>query len=73
MIAIPGQKLNHQAVARYILPSPTIKPQAGVGGGIPTPKKLKDDSSKMTNAVWSVIRTRRLGTTLGKMCRMMIR
>jgi hypothetical protein len=38
--AKPGNKDTHQAVEIYDLPSATIRPQVGVGGGIPAPKKL---------------------------------
>lgn len=43
-MAIPGNVEIHQAVSTRFLPSLIILPQDGAGGGIPTPRKLKEAS-----------------------------
>ena len=73
MIATPGAVVTHQAVDTYSLPSASMEPQAGVGGGMPAPKKLSEASTMMTHPTWSVSRTMRAGITFGKRCRNMIR
>ena len=47
-MANPGIIQSHQAETTYDLPSAIIEPHEGVGGGIPTPKKLRDDSMIIT-------------------------
>ena len=37
---MPGKKDIHHAVSTRFLPSDTITPQDGVGGGMPSPRKL---------------------------------
>ena len=47
-IATPGKSVIHHAVARKPRPSAIISPQAGFGGGTPTPRKLRVPSSRIT-------------------------
>lgn len=72
-IATPGKKDTHQAETTNSRPSATISPQAGVGRGMPAPKKLRLDSSRMTKPTCKVASTTMLFTTLGKIWRIMIR
>ena len=72
-MAIPGNKATHQAATSSSRPSATISPQAGVGLGIPAPRKLRVDSRIITKPTWSVASTTRLLNTLGKMCFSIIR
>ena len=67
MIANPGNIETHQAVTISSRPSAIMSPHAGVGRGRPAPRKLRADSSRMTYPTWSVARTTRELTTLGKM------
>jgi hypothetical protein len=67
-MANPGNIQSHHAETIYDLPSATIEPQAGVGGGIPTPRKLRDASRMITVPTWRVARTIREPATFGKMC-----
>ena len=54
------------------LPSASISPQAGFGGGTPTPRKESDASVTMTTPSISVASTIPELTTFGRMCRRMI-
>ena len=72
-MAKPGIVEIHQASAKKSLPSATIEPQAGVGGGTPAPKKLKVDSTSITMLTWRVATTIRVLMTPGKMWVMMMR
>ena len=66
IIATPGAVVTHQAVETYSLPSANMEPQAGVGGGMPAPRKLNDASTIMTQPTWRVSRTIKVGITFGK-------
>ncbi|GIT43702.1 MAG: hypothetical protein Ct9H300mP11_16380 [Chloroflexota bacterium] len=63
---IRGKNATHQWETISSLPSATIRPQAGVGFGIPAPKKLKVGSTTMTKPTCSVAKTTRLLNILGK-------
>jgi hypothetical protein len=67
-IANPGIIQSHHAETTYDLPSAIIDPQEGVGGGIPTPRKLRDDSMIITVPTWRVARIIREPATFGRMC-----
>ena len=56
-MARPGIVATHQASTSRSLPSATIEPQAGSGGGIPAPKKLSDASVRMTIPTYNVATT----------------
>ena len=73
MIAIPGVVVTHQAVETYSLPSANMEPQAGVGGGMPAPRKLSDASTIITQPTCRVSRTINVGITFGKRWRIMMR
>ena len=73
MIARPGTVEIHQATARRSRPSATIEPQAGVGGGTPAPRKLRVDSSNITNPTSRVARIISVLMTPGKMWKNKIR
>ena len=64
---------THHASTMSSLPSDTMRPHAGVGLGMPAPRKLSVASSRMTWPISSVPSTITVLTTLGKMCRTMIR
>ena len=49
-----------------------MSPQAGLGGGTPTPRKDSAASVTMTTPSISVARTIAVLSTLGRMCRRMI-
>ena len=67
-MANPGIIQSHHAETTYDLPSAIIEPQEGVGGGIPTPRKLRDDSMIITVPTWRVARIIREPATFGSMC-----
>ena len=48
IMATPGRVEIHHATASLSLPSETMEPQAGVGGGTPAPRKLSVDSTSIT-------------------------
>ena len=66
MSAIPGKRAIHHAVSMYWRPSPRILPQVGVGGWIPSPRKLIVDSSNIILATSTEAITKMSDTTLGK-------
>ncbi len=72
-IARPGKKATHQAATTSSRPSATIRPQAGVGRGMPTPRKLRVASSRITWPTSRVASTVMVLTTLGKMWRVRMR
>lgn len=49
MMLAPGIKHTHGACRKTLRPSYTIKPQEGVGGLGPKPKKLSDASAKIAS------------------------
>ena len=44
----PGNTVCHQAVDTYCRPSEISTPQAGVGGGMPAPRKLSVASARIS-------------------------
>ena len=72
-MAKPGIVEIHQASAKKSLPSDTMEPQAGVGGGTPAPRKLKVASTSITMLTCRVPTTIRVLMTPGKMCVMRMR
>ena len=72
-MASVGKKNSHQAVTMRARPSATIKPQAGVGFTSPAPRKLNVDSRMMTWPTSRVASTTTVFTTLGNMCRIIMR
>ena len=72
MIAAPGNRDAHHAVAMYSLPFDTINPHPGVGGGIPAPRKLSEDSTTMAQPTCKVMRTNIVFITFGKRWRKII-
>src|SRR5437879_13857680 len=73
MMQMPGSTLSHQRpTIRLCLPSDSISPQAGSGGGTPTPRKDSDASVMMTTPSIKVPSTMAELMTLGRMCRYMI-
>ena len=71
-MATPGQTATHQAVTRSSLPLAIISPQAGLGRGMPAPRKLKVASKRITCPTSRVARTMMVFITLGKICLRMI-
>ena len=71
-IAIPGNVDIHHDVSIYGLPSFTIEPQEGAGGGMPTPRKLREASVMMTAPIRSPATTNTGAHVLGIMWRNMI-
>ena len=53
----PGITAIHQDESIYSLPCDTMLPHAGLGGGIPTPRKLRVDSARIIPPVPSVATT----------------
>src|SRR6185503_2028082 len=68
VIASPGIRETHHASAMRPRPSETIRPQVGVGGGMPAPRKLSAASAKITTPMLSVSRTMNVLSTFGRMC-----
>ena len=72
-MASPGNSDTHHDEMISSLPSETMRPQAGLGLGIPAPRKLRLASRMMTNPTCRVASTTRLLNTFGKMCLSIIR
>src|SRR5437762_6433698 len=73
MMQQPGKMVSHQRpTIRLCLPSESINPQAGCGGGTPTPRKDSVASVMMTTPTISVPSTMAELMTLGRMWRRMI-
>ena len=70
---MPGKSEIHQAEASMPRPSSTITPQAGCGGGMPTPRKLRVASRMMALPTCRLASTSKEGTRLGSTCRPMMR
>ena len=68
-----GKRKIHQAIVIRSLPSATITPHAGVGAGMPAPRKLRVDSKMITCPTSKVASTTTVLTKLGNMCRSIIR
>ena len=68
IMANPGKKHSHQAVETYCLPSDTIVPQVGAGGGRPIPRKLKTDSVRIRFPTWREESTITVLIRPGRMC-----
>ena len=48
LMAMPGKMAIHGACSKKVrLPTLSIPPQVGVGGGGPRPRKLSDDSTRI--------------------------
>src|SRR5215831_5698583 len=73
VMAMPGISATHQASASRPRPSEIIMPQVGVGGGMPAPRKLSEASAMMTTPMFSVTRTMKVLSTLGRMWVSMMR
>lgn len=56
-ITTPGIREIQGLPIRNILPSATITPHEGFGGGIPSPRKLNDDSVNIAVEILRVITT----------------
>ena len=72
-IASPEKNENHHAVVSHCLPSATMSPHEGVGGGIPTPRKLSEASTRIRLPTRSVAITMTVLNTPGRRCRIMMR
>src|SRR6185503_5450950 len=69
MMQMPGSTVSHQCpTIRPCLPSDIIRPQAGLGGGTPTPRNDSAASVTITTPSISVPSTVAELTTLGRMC-----
>src|SRR5271163_2725935 len=67
----PGKMVSHQSPTINIdLPSESIEPQAGSGGGTPTPRKLSEASAMMTTPIVRLASTIVEFSTFGRMWRM---
>jgi hypothetical protein len=74
LIATPGKIARYGAVSRFLRPSPlSIAPHVGVGGGVPSPRKLRAASMTMAFPSHTVAMTRIGANTFGRMCRATIR
>ena len=74
LIATPGKIARYGAVSRFLRPSPlSIAPQVGVGGGVPSPKKLNAASMTMAFPSHTVAMTRIGANTFGSTWRATIR
>ena len=73
MMARPGQKASHQALARYCLPCATISPQVISGGWMPMPRKESALSASITKAKSRVAMVTSVGITIGRMWRKTMR
>src|SRR6266404_2211826 len=70
----PGRTVSHQSPTINIeRPSDSIEPQAGSGGGTPTPRKLSDASAMITTPIVRLASTIVEFSTLGRMCRKITR
>ena len=67
-IAIPGKVESHQALRSASRPSKTIWPQLGVGGGTPSPRKLREASARMIPPIRSVAATMMTVSVFGMRC-----
>src|SRR5215471_18544153 len=72
-IASPGNSESHQALSTYWTPSKTMRPHVGVGGGTPSPRKLRLASKMIILATISEAITMTDAETLGRTCRITIR
>src|SRR3989442_4650462 len=73
MMQTPGSTVSHQYPAIMpFLPSASMRPQAGLGGGTPTPRNDSAASVTMTTPSISVPSTMAEFSTLGRMWRRMI-
>src|SRR5215469_6998866 len=70
----PGNTVSHQSPTISIeRPSASIEPQAGSGGGTPTPRKLREASAMMTTPIVRLASTIVEFSTLGRMWRKITR
>jgi hypothetical protein len=72
-IASPAKTDIQGAIAKKSTPTRTMFPKVGVGGGTPTPKKLKLASSLIAVPIQRVLITRVSPKMLGKIWRMTMR
>ena len=66
MMATPGKSDNQGALVRKLCPPDTMFPQVGVGGPIPSPRKLKLASVRIAAPSRKLARTMIGATMLGK-------
>jgi len=70
MMQTPGSTLSHQRpTIKLCLPSDSISPQAGSGGGTPTPRKESEASVMMAVVIASEAWTMMLAVRFGEMWR----
>src|SRR5207245_635428 len=70
----PGNTVSHHWPAiRVGRASASMSPQAGWGGGTPTPRKLSDASAMMTTPMVRLASTVAVFMTFGRMCRLITR
>ena len=74
MMASPGKTVSHQRpVSSVGRASASMEPQAGAGGGTPTPRKLRDASAMMTTPMVRLASTMVVFITLGTIWRIITR
>src|SRR5215470_15844712 len=67
-IAIPGKRQIHGLISRIIRPAFRSQPQLGVGGCVPSPRKLSEASAMIDVPTLSVDVTMMGAMQLGRMC-----
>jgi len=70
---MPGISATHHASAILPRPSEIIRPQVGVGGGMPAPRNDSEASAMITTPILSVTSTMKVLRTLGRMWVSMMR
>src|SRR5262249_7848052 len=68
-IAIPGKRHSQGLISKIIRPAFRSQPQLGVGGCVPSPRKLSEASAMIDVPTLSVEVTMRGAMQLGRMCR----
>src|SRR2546427_1623149 len=70
----PGNTVSHHWPAINVeRASESMRPQAGCGGGTPTPRKLSEASAMMTTPTVRLARTVAVFMTFGRICRLITR
>src|SRR5712692_3297376 len=70
----PGNTVSHHCPAIKVeRASESMRPQAGCGGGTPTPRKLSEASAMMTTPTVRLASTVAVFMTFGRMCRLITR
>ena len=72
VMATPGSRDSHHTSRMTLRPSDSMMPQAGCPGESPSPRKLRDASSKITCPTCRLVIIIRVLMVLGKMCRQII-